>query len=147
MANQIGLIEVFRDTQIQINENPKLSEETRKVQAGTMLYLDQFQAIDAKIKCETSEISVVADTTFHCAQGLVSLGKKTAVLNFANAYQPGGGVKNGEPAQEEALCRCSNLYEALTIPYIIRHYYKWNQKNTGDMGSDRIIYTSDVTVF
>lgn len=147
MTSQISLIEAFRDTQIQIKENAKLREETRRVQANTVLYLDKFQAMNAEEKCEKPNISVIEDTTFHCAKNLVEKGKKTAVLNFANAYNPGGGVKNGASAQEEALCRCSNLYEALTVPYILRHYYKWNQKNTGDMGSDRIIYSPNITVF
>ena len=89
----------------------------------------------------------MAYTTFHCAQKMIEDGKKVAVLNFANAYRPGGGVKEGAMAQEECLCRSSNLYEALTIPYMIRHYYKWNEKNTGDMSSNRIIYSPNVTVF
>lgn len=147
MASQIALMEVFRDTQIQIKENEKLRRETRKIQAGSALYLDQFYAMNAEPKHEKPNISVVADTTFHCAKSLIEEGEKTAVLNFANAYNPGGGVKNGALAQEEALCRCSNLYEALTVPYMLRHYYKWNQKNTGDMGSDRIIYSPNITVF
>ncbi|MEE1032395.1 MAG: TIGR02452 family protein [Ruminococcus sp.] len=147
MASQIGLIEAFRDTQIQIRSNDKLREETRKMQAGTRLYLDRFEAIAGERKCMEPYISVVEDTSFHCAQNLITDNKKTAVLNFANAYHPGGGVTIGAMAQEECLCRSSNLYEALTIPYMVRHYYKWNEKNTGDMSSDRIIYVPDVTVF
>ena len=72
---------------------------------------------------------------------------RTAVLNFANAYHPGGGVKYGDMAQEECLCRSSNLYSALTQPYLLRNYYKWNSKNTGDMGTDAVIWSPDVTVF
>ena len=40
MASQIPLIEVFRDTQIQIKENKRLIEDTKRMQAGTRLYLD-----------------------------------------------------------------------------------------------------------
>ena len=50
MANQIALMEVFRDTQIQIKENEKLRKETRKIQAGSVLYLDQFYAMNAEPK-------------------------------------------------------------------------------------------------
>ncbi len=147
MISQIGLIESFRDTQIQIRRNDNLKEETKKMQAGTRLYLDDFEAIIGERKSVKPYILVEEDTTFHCAQKMIADGKKVAVLNFANAYRPGGGVKDGAMAQEECLCRSSNLYEALIIPYMIRHYYKWNEKNTGDMSSDRIIYSPNVTVF
>ena len=50
-------------------------------------------------------------------------------------------------AQEECLCRSSNLYSALTLPYLQRNYYEWNSKNTGDMGTDSVIYSTGVTVF
>ena len=147
MGSQIGLIESFRDTQIQIRSNGKLREETKKMQAKTRLYLDNFEAMIGTRKCFEKNIFIEEDTTFHCAQKMIEDSKKITVLNFANAYRPGGGVKDGAMAQEECLCRSSNLYEALTIPYMIRHYYKWNEKNTGDMSSDCIIYSPNVTVF
>ena len=72
---------------------------------------------------------------------------RVAVLNFANAYHPGGGVTHGAMAQEECLCRSSNLYSGLTLPYLIRNYYKDNQRTTGDLGTDKVIWSPGVTVF
>ena len=45
MASQIALMEVFRDTQIQIKENEKLREETRKIQAGSAEWRTYFQKV------------------------------------------------------------------------------------------------------
>ena len=143
----ISLREAFKETQRMIRENRKLGELTLQMQAGTLLYFAGYEAVNPTIKQEDPVVSVVEDTTFHCAS-LYALGnKKVAVLNFANAYSPGGGVLDGAIAQEECLCRSSNLYESLTLPYLLKNYYKWNSRNTGDMGTDAVIYSPDVTVF
>ncbi len=147
MIDQYALIQVFKDTQRIIRENGELSERTLKMQAGTQLYLRGYDSVKPTVKRENPEILVVEDTTFHCAQSYVNGEDKVAVLNFANAYSPGGGVVNGEMAQEECLCRSSNLYPALTLPYLHKNYYKWNSNNTGDMGTDAVIYSPGVTVF
>ena len=148
MVSSFGLIEAFRDTQRVIRENEELRAETLKTKAGTMLYFPDYECINPEIKQEEPDILVVEDTTFHAAEYYAMDGdSKVAVLNFANAYSPGGGVTNGAMAQEECLCRSSNLYESLTIPYLLKNYYKWNSKNTGDMGTDAVIYSPGVTVF
>ena len=147
MAGRIALIEAFKTTQRIQQENRELKARTLHMQAGTLLYLGGFEAVEPKIKCESAEIEVVEDTTFHCARRYADGKSRVAVLNFANAYSPGGGVLNGAMAQEECLCRSSNLYSALTLPYLLKNYYKWNGKNTGDMGTDAVIYSPGVTVF
>jgi len=39
--------------------------------------------------------------------------KNVVIHNFASGHSPGGGVRNGSPAQEEDICRCSNLLPSL----------------------------------
>lgn len=156
------LIEAFKDTMRMVKENTLLAQKTERMQAGTLLYLPGFDARIHREKSRDLEIEVVEDTTFHAAQMLLEEGAaagqpadtqaagetgRVAVLNFANAYHPGGGVKHGAMAQEECLCRSSNLYSGLTLPYLIRNYYKDNQRTTGDLGTDKVIWSQGVTVF
>jgi len=42
-------------------------------------------------------------------------GKNFAVLNFANAHYPGGGVKRGAGAQEENIFRRTDCYDSIPV--------------------------------
>lgn len=52
--------------------------------------------------------------------------KPILVLNLANPFHPGGGVKNGAKAQEEVLCRKSSLLLSLESRNS-EAYYKYNR--------------------
>lgn len=140
------LIEIFQDTQSLSYENEELQKKTKLMCYQTKLYYQNFEDLLPENKSEVPDIEIIEDTTYHCASQYVS-ENKVAVLNFANAFHPGGGVVNGAMAQEECLCRSSNLYCALTVPYIKTNYYMWNNKYCGKLGTDAVIYSPDVTVF
>ena len=141
--NRRDLIACFEDTQRIIHE--ALHEETQRLRNATRLYGPGFQARSRRTKSAGSPIEVREDTTFHCA-GQYGDGH-TAVLNLANAYRPGGGVVSGAMAQEECLCRSSNLYNSLTQPEMMERYYRWNRANTDFLGTDAVIYSPGVRVF
>lgn len=78
--------------------------------------------------------------------------KKVAVLNFASATNPGGGVVGGSNAQEECLCRTSTLYANLTDQGMMRAFYQAHRHKLqiGHMDftyNDDLIYTPDVVIF
>lgn len=64
-------------------------------------------------KYKTS-FTVTKDDTFNVMIKHVKAGENVVGINMANAHHPGGGVIQGCPAQEEALCRRSNHYLGLT---------------------------------
>lgn len=140
------LIQVFQHTLKMCEEDDVLIENTRKMQNGSVLYFEDYQAPYHETKGSIDNIEVVEDTTFSCAGKHIDEGK-VAVLNFANAIHPGGGVKKGSKAQEEGLCRSSNLYLGLDLPYFKKYYYDANKEKGQSIGTDALIYHPDVTVF
>ncbi len=56
-----------------------------------------------------TEVQVINQDCILATRDLVEQGFNPAVLNMASLYHPGGGVLTGSSAQEEDLCRRSNL--------------------------------------
>ena len=144
--NYKDLIDIFVDTQEIIKTSSSLQQQMLKSQAGSQLYLDNYHSA-VRRKKGTGKVEVVGTTTFQCARELSLSASKIAVLNFANPHEPGGGVRRGAMAQEECLCRCSDLYNVLAQPYFLKHYYEYHYRNCDNFFSDRLIYSPNVTVF
>lgn len=73
------------------------------------------------------------------------MGGKTALLNFASFTSPGGGFLRGAKAQEECLCRASNLYNILS--QFPTYYAENNADLNGHLYYDRGMYSPDVVFF
>lgn len=66
------------------------------------------------------------------------------VLNFASAVHAGGGYIRGAQAQEECLCRQSDLYEELKLQ---TDFYQYHNQNKSELHSDWMLYSKNITVF
>ena len=90
--------------------------------------------------------------TLEAARQIHKYGR-TAVLSFANPIEPGGGVVRGANAQEEYICRATNLYPSLKSraaePFYKLHREKYDDefKNGAFSATDTLIYSPGVTVF
>lgn len=143
------LVDCFYDT-IKLS-NSIVASKTKKSIKTNKIYKENFTAENRKIKNEFyfdvyKTIYIQPDSSFNVAKNYLKYGK-TAVLNFANPHNPGGGVQNGAMAQEECLCRSSNLYLCISNKNVFNDYYLYNRNIGNYFFSDRLIYTKNVTVF
>lgn len=87
-------------------------------------------------KKHKTEFNVVNDDTLNVMLHRQELGEKPCGINMANAHVQGGGVERGCPAQEEAVCRRTNLIVSLRSQ---RHEYS--------LKDSKVIYSPNVSVF
>ena len=148
MDRKQRLIEIFEDTQAFYTENEKLRQAVAAAKSATRLYeAEEYPALSVKDEAE-GKVIVTKRKTFEAAMRIHMDHPdwKIAVLNFASATNPGGGVKTGSSTQEESLCRCSTLYPTLTQNWLWQCYYQKNRDAHGNLHTDACIYSPGVTI-
>ena len=150
--------EIFTDTQNRLWDDHRLRQLTYTSVASTRVFPESFE-ITRVSGISPTRITVTEERTLDAASRLyfaqsrevpkgfgIRLPKHIAVLNFANPVNPGGGVVYGADAQEERICRATNLYPCLTKPDVFTDFYGYHN-TTDNYFSDRIIYSENICVF
>ena len=118
-------IKVFHETVNCVNQGfytNKNGENVEIPSAHNGLSIDDVTFYDSDIKKKIdfnkmqrfqTEIKVVNNDCLYAAKELYDDGYTPAVVNFASFKVPGGGVRKGSGAQEENLCRRTNLFESI----------------------------------
>lgn len=142
------LIEIFEDTKHFYARNTRLAEAAQEAMAATKLYEADDYSGEPAAKGAGCRIDVTRHKTFEAAMLIHAEHPewKIAVLNFASATNPGGGVENGSSAQEESLCRCSTLYPTLDQEWLWQKYYLKNRKAHDNLHTDACIYSPGVII-
>lgn len=146
MSDRNQLIDVFEDTREYCLENAYLKQAIADSIANTKI----FPADIKPILRDSGREGIVTVTRHRTYEAAVKLhgehpDKRIAVLNFASATNPGGGVAKGASAQEECLCRCSTLYPVLCTPELRKRYYGPNHKKD-NLHDDTCIYTPGIVI-
>ena len=140
------LVSVFEDTMERVKQSPDLTIATNlSIQNQQFIpEATEIQKSEANKHNQPAKIIVSRLRSFEAATQYI--GKRIAVLNFASATNPDGGVENGASAQEECLCRVSTLYPCLTEQKMRDCFYTPHRKNGNALHNDDIIYTPNVLV-
>ena len=143
----LNLVEIFKDTREKSNDIYK--SVTEQLLRDTKVYkYPSLLNIEGKKKSTFQHLSLIDNDTITTAYRFINTYQKVAVLNFADAIQPGGLVFEGAKTQEENICRRTNLYESLLNS---DEYYRINKEvEQSDIlegiYSDTIIYSKGVLV-
>lgn len=143
MFDKSDRIRVFNDTLNCINNNPDIKKLASHSMINTYLYKDNIRVSIENHFNYNGNISIINQRSLQACKGFEDI----AVLNFASATNPGGGVLKGSNAQEECLCRCSTLYKCLNTKELWDNYYLFHREKKDTLYTDSVIYSQEVLVF
>ena len=148
MDKRERLAVIFRDTQQFYSTNPALMAAVEASRKNTKLYDAGAEPGFPDGVNKAGAVTVTKSRTYEAAMRLSDTypGRKIAVLNFASATKPGGGVINGSSAQEESLCRCSTLYPTLDRRFLWQSYYDVNRAAGDVLHTDACIYSPGIVI-
>lgn len=137
---------IFQDTERMCKTDAELSAVT-KISVANQRFIAEAEVVPTPELNIYKKANVVVSKkrTYEAAKAYK--GNHVAVHNFASATNPGGGGVNGAGAQEECLCRCSNLYFCLNTPDMWGMFYTPHRAAHDPIHNDDIIYTPDIVVF
>lgn len=140
-------ITIFKDTERLCKLNSRLKDSVKNSTSNQKLILEADKLPDVNLNAyeNNARVTVSKKRTYEAASAYKDC--RVAVLNFASASNPGGGVVTGAGAQEECLCRCSGLYFSLNTQAMWNGFYTPHRNARNPLHNNDIIYTPDVCVF
>lgn len=152
--------EVFRETTDIIMAGYYITPSGQRIDLDMQVMIDggrcyhkDLGPVDAPKLEYGSLVRVEQGDCLKVAEQLVKEGYNPALLNFASAGHPGGGVEGGARAQEETICRRSTLTRSLFSfdgKYAARYGYEHREGNNYPLTRSldfSAIYSPQVTVF
>lgn len=140
---------IFKDTMRRINDDATLSKVVTESIGNQVYHLKPVDLHSVAPMYESAcPVSITRERSIECALKWKKIHPEytVAVLNFASATRPGGGVATGSSAQEECICRCTTLYPCLNSAESIAKFYEPHRKRVGPLHNDDIIYTRNVAI-
>ena len=139
-------VEIFNNTMDVIKHSEKMTKSVEEILKKQKLILAN-EKIDNNTEDRTSDAKVILSKKRTLEAASSYIGKKICVHNFASATNPGGGVTKGSQAQEESICRCTDLYLCLNTEEYLDKFYGEHRKAHNPIYNDDIIYSPGVDVF
>jgi uncharacterized protein (TIGR02452 family) len=138
------MVTIFQDTMKKLQ--PYNTDTVDSIKNSVLYDVDDRRYISSPKGKHKTKVTVVKGTTVEYGLKVSHKhkGDKVAILNFASAKHPGGMVIKGSVAQEECICRCSNLYSVLSDAKFSKQYYEYHKFSHNKIYTSKLIYSPDI---